>query len=189
MDDPCPVELKKTVKQKQQEHEMEKQGLVKPSKKRSLKDKERVLYAPYTNIGAMNFEKTTGYINIPDKNVVYTRIDEDDEGGIGEGLGGVDGSNKKELNEGQRMVFKLQDAEKEGKMINDQDIEEPMLLAGISLNETKMPEHRRLASQLDTMGNKFLDEDKEFGFKKKLEESKKQAEQTLFREREVDNLQ
>jgi len=78
---------------------------VKPSKKRSLKDKERVLYAPYTNIGAMNFEKTTGYINIPDQNVVYTRIDENDDGGLGEGLGGVDGSNKKDLNEGQQMVF------------------------------------------------------------------------------------
>ena len=48
-----------------------------------MKDKERVLYAPYTNIGSMNFEKTTGYINIPDKNVVYTRIDEDDEAGLG----------------------------------------------------------------------------------------------------------
>jgi len=31
------------------------------------------------------------------------------------------------------MVFKLQDLEKDGKMINDQDIEEPMLLAGVSL--------------------------------------------------------
>jgi hypothetical protein len=59
--------LKKTVKQKQAEHAAEKDGLVKKtSKKRHLKDKERVLYAPYTNIGAINFEKTTGYINIPD---------------------------------------------------------------------------------------------------------------------------
>lgn len=55
--------------------------MVKPSKKRNLKDKERVLYAPYTNIGAMNFENTTGYINIPDSNVVYTRIDEKDQDG------------------------------------------------------------------------------------------------------------
>ena len=78
MDDPCPIELKKTVKQKQAEHEAEKNGLVKKSqKKRNLKDKERVLYAPYTNIGCVNFEKTTGYINIPDTNVVYTRIDDE----------------------------------------------------------------------------------------------------------------
>ena len=93
LDDPCPIEIKKTVKQKQAEHEAEKNGLVKKTKKRNLKDRERVLYAPYTNIGAMNFEKATGYINIPDKNVVYTRIDEDDEAGLGDGLGGVDGEN------------------------------------------------------------------------------------------------
>lgn len=63
------------------------------------------MYAPYTNIGAMNFEKATGYINIPDKNVVYTRIDENDDAGFGDGLGGVDGGNTKELNEGQKIVF------------------------------------------------------------------------------------
>jgi len=81
------------VKQKQLEHEAEKQGLVKSSKKRNLKDRERVLYAPYSNIGAVNFEKSTGYINIPDSNVVFTRINENDEDGIGEGLAGVDGEN------------------------------------------------------------------------------------------------
>ena len=109
MEDPCPIEIKKTVKQRQAEHEAEKQGLVKKGKKRNLKDKERVLYAPYTNIGSMNFEKTTGYINIPDQNVVYTRIDDDDEAGLGDGLGGVDASNTKDLNEGQKIVFQLQD--------------------------------------------------------------------------------
>jgi hypothetical protein len=94
MDDPCPIELKKTVKQKQAEHEAEKNGLVKKSqKKRNLKDKERVLYAPYTNIGCVNFEKTTGYINIPDINVVYTRIDDEDKDGMGQTLGGVDAGN------------------------------------------------------------------------------------------------
>ena len=79
--------------------------MVKKTKKRNLKDKERVLYAPYTNIGSMNFEKTTGYINIPDKNVIYTRLDEDDEAGLGDGLGGVDAENDKDLNEGQKLVF------------------------------------------------------------------------------------
>jgi len=62
-------------------------------------------------------------------------------------------------------------------MINNQDIEEPMLLAGMSLNQTRMPENRRLAASLDNLGDdKFLDEDRELGFKKKLEESKKLAE-------------
>ena len=56
-------------------------------KKRNLKDKEKVLYAPFSNIGAMNFEKTTGYINIPDQYVVYTKLNEDNIEG-----GGVDPS-------------------------------------------------------------------------------------------------
>ena len=71
MDDPCPIELKKTVKQKQAELAAGK------TKKRTLKDKERVLYAPFSNVGAMNFEKTTGYITIPDQYVVYTKLNED----------------------------------------------------------------------------------------------------------------
>jgi hypothetical protein len=44
---------------------------------RTLKDKEKVLYAPFSNVGALNFEKSTGYITIPDNQVVYTRTDGD----------------------------------------------------------------------------------------------------------------
>jgi len=72
MDDPCPIELKKTVKQKQEEHNSTQK------KKRSLKDREKVLYAPFSNIGAMNYENTSGFITIPDKHVVYTRLNEDE---------------------------------------------------------------------------------------------------------------
>lgn len=72
MDDPCPIEEKKTVKQRQAEINSESTK----KRKRNLKDKEKVLYAPFSNIGAMNFEKTTGYITIPDKYVVYTRLNE-----------------------------------------------------------------------------------------------------------------
>lgn len=108
VEDPCPIELKKTVKQKQAEHEAEKQGLTKKKKKRNLKDRERFIYAPYTNIGAMNFESTTGYINIPDKNVVFTRLpEEDDAGNMADTFGGVDAQNQAALNEGQKMVFQL----------------------------------------------------------------------------------
>jgi hypothetical protein len=62
-----------------------------------LKDKERVLYAPFSNIGAMNFEKTTGYITIPDKYVVYTKLNEEGEGGVDPSSG----------NEGQKLVWGL----------------------------------------------------------------------------------
>jgi len=58
----------------------------------------------------MNFEKTSGYITIPDKQVVYTRLvgDEDDQEANGVEL--LE-SEKKQLeadaNEGQKMMWKL----------------------------------------------------------------------------------
>jgi ribosome biogenesis protein BMS1 len=72
-------------------------GLSTKKKKRTLKDKEKVLYAPFSNIGAMNFEKSTGYITIPDKYVVYTKLKEDD--------GQIGGIDPKTGNEGQKMVW------------------------------------------------------------------------------------
>ena len=42
----------------------------------------------------MNFESTTGYINIPDKNVVFTRLEEEGAGAGGaDTLGGIDANN------------------------------------------------------------------------------------------------
>jgi hypothetical protein len=68
------IAYKRTVKEKQQNHNLAK--LTGSTKKlRTLKDKEKVLYAPFSNIGALNFEKSTGYITIPDNQVVYTRTD------------------------------------------------------------------------------------------------------------------
>ena len=80
IDDPCPIELKRTVKERQAIHEKEtKTGITNKKALRTLKDKEKVLYAPFSNIGALNFEKATGYITIPDKQVIYTRINDEDE--------------------------------------------------------------------------------------------------------------
>lgn len=58
---------------------------------RNLKDKEKVLYAPFCNVGALNFEKSTGYITIPDNQVVYTRTNDETDFSKG--------------NEGQKMVW------------------------------------------------------------------------------------
>ena len=76
VDDPVPIELKRTVRERQAAHAHAKQfGVVKKSKAmRSLKDKEKILYAPFSNVGTLNFEKSTGYITIPDKQVIYTRV-------------------------------------------------------------------------------------------------------------------
>jgi len=136
----------------------------------------------------MNFEKTTGYINIPDQNVVYTRIDEDDEGGLGQGLSGVDADNAKDLNEGQKMVFKLQDAEKNRKMISTNDIQEPQLLPGLTLNMADSSNTNK--GELGKGSFQALGiAENDFETNEAMQEKKRAAQSTLFREREVDNLQ
>lgn len=81
VDDPCPIELRRSAKQKALEHEREKTlGTKKKSSMRTLKDKEKVLYAPFSNIGALNFDKSSGYITIPDSQVIYTRVAGAEEG-------------------------------------------------------------------------------------------------------------
>jgi ribosome biogenesis protein BMS1 len=99
MDDPCPIELKRTVKEKQQLHAIEKATGIIQKKARTLKDKEKVVYAPFSNLGSLNFEKATGYITIPDTQVIYSRPDGAGQTDLGEG------------NEGQKMVWQLQDLE------------------------------------------------------------------------------
>lgn len=71
----------------------------------------------------MNFEKTTGYITIPDQYVVYTKLNEDNldqDGGVDAATG----------NEGQKLVWGLQDLKR---TLNENEIEAPQLLAGINL--------------------------------------------------------
>lgn len=45
----------------------------KKKKLRTLTQKERIIYAPNSNLGFLNYEKTGGYITIPDEYVLYTR--------------------------------------------------------------------------------------------------------------------
>ncbi len=86
-EDPCPVEAVE----------------LKGRKKRSLKQKEKVLYAPYCNINTLEYDRNAGYINIPDRFVAFTK-------GIGE-------SSELNMNEGIRMVRELQDYDKKGKIL------------------------------------------------------------------------
>ena len=107
-------------------HEQEKALGTKTKKAmRTLKDREKVLYAPFSNVGALNFDKSTGYITIPDSQVIYTRVTGDDEDEDAQGMGKatvqeVDarGDIIKKIkedradptgNEGQKMMWHLQD--------------------------------------------------------------------------------
>jgi hypothetical protein len=49
MDDPCPIEI------------VEKNGQI----KRTLKQKDKTLYAPYCNVNTLEYDRKSGYINIP----------------------------------------------------------------------------------------------------------------------------
>ena len=135
----------------------------------------------------MNFEKSTGYINIPDQNVVFTRVDEEDQAGLGDGLGGVD--TQAAINEGQKMMFQLQDAQKNANFITDQNIEAPMLLDGIALQIDEQREAKKTLDSINNMIKVKEDDDLEETFKRKLMAEKSNAAQTLFRERQVDNIQ
>jgi len=47
-------------------HAIEKATGIMSKSARTLKDKDKVVYAPFSNLGSLNFEKATGYITIPD---------------------------------------------------------------------------------------------------------------------------
>lgn len=172
VDDPCPIELKKTVKQKQAEHAQNDLATAAKKKKRNLKDKEKIIYAPFSNIGAVNFENSTGYITIPDKYVVYTKFGEDDAQ-----LGGVDNTDKG--NEGQELVWGLQGMTT---AMNENKIQAPQLLSGINIDsdaeEDWKPKDKSEKLKV-TVQNQMVD---------KFAEQRSQDKQSLYREKEVQNL-
>jgi ribosome biogenesis protein BMS1 len=99
VEDPCPIE---TVE-------------VKGRKKRSLKQKEKVLYAPYCNINTLEYDRNEGYINIPDRFVAFTKRVEDENINVDMENFDENMNNKFKLNEGVRMVRELQEFNKDEK--------------------------------------------------------------------------
>lgn len=63
---------------------------------RTLKQKEKALYAPSSNVGMLKYDETTGYLNLPEQYVMFSKHD---------------GENTEEFTEGQRMVRYLQDTQ------------------------------------------------------------------------------
>lgn len=130
--DPVPVEARKPAYISKEEFE---QDQAKKKKRRTLKDKERIIYAPFSSLGALNFDKSSGYITIPDKYVVFTKTDE---------------NNVIEGNDGQRMVRELQDRKFEQNQdqdVQDQDLE---LVDGMNYqdddesNDEKKPKAKKI---------------------------------------------
>jgi len=70
------------------------------------------------------------------------------------------------------MMFKLQDAQKNANFINDRNIEQPMLLDGIALQNDEQIEAQNNLASISGMIKVKEDNDLESSFKRKLMEEK-----------------
>jgi len=52
---------------------------------RSLKDKDRGIYAPSSNVGSLKYDENTGYLNLPEQYVMFTKHDNEDTSAFTEG--------------------------------------------------------------------------------------------------------
>lgn len=123
VEDPCPYET------------VEVNGIV----KRSLKQKEKTLYAPCSNVNNIEYDRNEGYITIPEKFVVFTRRTEE--------------NNEIVHDEGVKMVREMQSSklkeakpyddgeEEEAEVVDeeqsDSDNNEMELVSGVKYNEKK----------------------------------------------------
>lgn len=126
LEDPCPP-LEKKVEQtkteadflKGSEGEAEAKEKKKPNHTRTLELDQRMLYAPQSNVGVLTFDETGGYVTIPDKFVIFTKQEnEDQETTENEGV--------KMMRELQRSKFKLDT------QVDEQEVE---LVTGVKVKE------------------------------------------------------
>jgi hypothetical protein len=129
LEDPCPP-LEKKVEQTKTEDdflkgtdtEKDEKEKKKPNHSRTLELDQRMLYAPQSNVGVLTFDETGGYVTIPDKFVIFTKQDnEDQETTTNEGV--------KMMRELQRSKFKLDT------QVDEQEVE---LVAGVKVKEKPM---------------------------------------------------
>ena len=106
MDDPCPIEI------------VEKNG----KKKRTLKQKDKTLYAPYCNVNTLEYDRKSGYINIPEKLITFTK--------------GVKENEELANDEGVKMVRQLQDIQ--GNIDNNIDDVDMEIIGGVNIEKEKI---------------------------------------------------
>lgn len=132
IDDPCPsLEQKVEAAQTEAEYEGTKEatnlnGENKEKKKagrsRTLELNQRLLYAPQSNVGVLAFDETGGYVTIPDKFIIFTKKDGEDE--------------LHSQNEGVKMMRELhQTKQRLDQAVDDEEVE---LIAGVPLKEKKL---------------------------------------------------
>ena len=104
IEDPCPIEM------------VSKNGKV----KRTLKKKDKNLYAPYSNINMLEYDRKSGYINIPEKLITFTK--------------GLKETDNLANDEGVQMVRKLQDMYGNIEQNDDDEKNQIELIEGINMD-------------------------------------------------------
>ena len=138
IEDPCPIEM------------VSKNGKV----KRTLKKKDKNLYAPYSNINMLEYDRKSGYINIPEKLITFTK--------------GLKETDNLANDEGVQMVRKLQDMYGNIEQNDEDEKNQIELIEGINMdskNQNKMKNDSE---------NKNLNKEKE-----EIEENMNDNNQTL----------
>ena len=105
--------------------------------KRGLRKNEKVLYAPQSNIGMAMFDDTGDYVEIPDKHVVFTKKENQDQ--------------EVEEHQGVKMMRNLQKGLKEE--TSDEEFE---LIEGIALDEEKQEDNKIEEEKEDKIGELAL---------------------------------
>lgn len=94
------------------------------------------MYAPFCNLGFLNYEKSGGYITIPDEHVIFTKKDKQDVyDENGEAIIDEEAEeNEEDLDEGVKMVRDLQEMKMtlNQRLDDDDDVE---LLDGVELDD------------------------------------------------------
>ena len=124
MDDPCPIEI------------VEKNG----KKKRTLKQKDKNIYAPYCNVNSLEYDRNSGYINIPEKYVTFTK--------------GVKENEYLVNDEGVKMVRQLQDVKGDiDKNINEDNLE---IIGGVNIENDNIKVNNNIKdnSKIEEIYNK-----------------------------------
>ena len=116
MDDPCPIEM------------VSKNGKV----KRTLKKKDKNLYAPYSNINMLEYDRKSGYINIPEKLVTFTK--------------GLKEQDNLANDEGVKMVRKLQDMYGNIEQNEDDEKNQIELIQGVNM-DSKDKNEKKISNQ------------------------------------------
>ena len=145
IEDPCPIEM------------VSKNGKI----KRTLKKKDKNLYAPYSNINMLEYDRKSGYINIPEKLVTFTK-----------GLKELDNLAN---DEGVKMVRKLQDQYGNIEQNDEDEKNNIELIEGINM-DTKIKNNKKSKKKENSKNNdKGNDEDEDKDSNENMEEENSES--------------